>query len=209
MRAYHNDYQIKTNILAQLQAHYDADEIIKGKYWENGKGCAVGCTIHSDNHREYETRFGIPEILAHLEDTIFENLPNERAKEWPLKFMSSIYVGADLSTVWPLLAIWILTDKEYGVLQYTQPESPQYLAIKHVADLYQHGYTHEQMAQAADAAITADAITADAVATADAYAAAAAYAGAVASVYASVYASRADYYVKLSDKLIQLLQNTV
>ena len=47
MRAYHNDLTIKTSILAQIQMHHDADEIVKGQYWQDGKGCAVGCTIHS------------------------------------------------------------------------------------------------------------------------------------------------------------------
>jgi len=75
MLAYHNNPKIKQDILQQLQIHHDADEIIKGVYWENGKGCAVGCTLHSRNHQEYETRFGIPEVLAHLEDAIFEGLP--------------------------------------------------------------------------------------------------------------------------------------
>ena len=92
MLAYHNDPQLKKQILEQLQRHYDADEIVKGRYWQNGKGCAVGCTLYSNQHKEYESRFGIPEILAHLEDTIFEGLPNEEAKNWPIRFMSAIMV---------------------------------------------------------------------------------------------------------------------
>lgn len=43
--AFHGKQSIKDKLLAQLQAHYEADEIIKGIYWENGKGCAVGCTV--------------------------------------------------------------------------------------------------------------------------------------------------------------------
>ena len=72
MLAYHNDPQLKKEILEQLQRHYDADEIVKGQYWENGKGCAVGCTLHTDQHKEYETRFGMPVRVAHLEDVIVE-----------------------------------------------------------------------------------------------------------------------------------------
>ena len=49
--AYHNDPAVKTAIMAQLQAHYDADDLIKGQYWENGKGCAVGCTLHSRDRK--------------------------------------------------------------------------------------------------------------------------------------------------------------
>src|SRR5579863_6488477 len=99
MLAYHNDQAIKDAILARLAAHAMADEFVKGQYWENGKGCAVGCTIHSSNYSEYEHRFGIPQMLAHLEDCIFEGLPNGNAKAWPLRFMSAIEPGRDLSLI--------------------------------------------------------------------------------------------------------------
>jgi len=56
LTAYHNNQANKDAIIGQLKLHCDADEIIKGQYWEDGKGCAVGCTIHSDNHAEYEAR---------------------------------------------------------------------------------------------------------------------------------------------------------
>ncbi len=110
MLAYHNDAAIKSGILAQLAAHRSADELLKGKYWENGKGCAIGCTIHSGNHIEYEFRFGIPQMLAHLEDCIFEGLPAAEAAAWPERFMGAIRPGADLSLVgWKFLTC-LLTD---------------------------------------------------------------------------------------------------
>jgi len=110
MFAYHNDPSIKEAILAQLSSHALADELVKGLYWEDGKGCAVGCTIHSGDHAEYESRFGIPQMLAHLEDRIFEGLPNNKAKEWPCRFMGAIRPGADLSRVgWKFLH-WLMTD---------------------------------------------------------------------------------------------------
>jgi len=117
MLAYHNDPAIKSKLLADLQAHADADRLVKGQYWENGKGCAVGCTLHSlgaynnaSNHAEYETRLGIPQMLARLEDTIFEGLPNADAMLWPMRFSAAITPGADLSRVgWQWLH-WLLTD---------------------------------------------------------------------------------------------------
>ena len=108
--AYHNDPDIKADILAQLNAHAAADEIVKGQYWEDGKGCAVGCTIHGDDHMEYEARFGIPMMLARLEDCIFEGMPNKEAKLWPMQFMDAIQPGSDLSLVgWKFLH-WLITD---------------------------------------------------------------------------------------------------
>ena len=112
MLAYHNDPRIKEAILVQLREHREADKLVKGQYWEDGKGCAVGCTIHSGNHAEYEPRFGIPHMLARLEDCIFEGLPNADAQKWPERFMTAIRPGADLSRVgWKFLH-WLLTDKE-------------------------------------------------------------------------------------------------
>ena len=135
MKAFHNDPALKEQILAQLQAHYDADEIIKGVYWEKGKGCAVGCTVHSRSHKSYETELGIPEPLAHLEDNIFERLQNNTAKIWPLRFIRAISVGSDLSNDWPKFVAFILTDPEHGVLQYAQTDEQKEI-IQDVADLY-------------------------------------------------------------------------
>src|ERR1700753_3407086 len=106
--AFHGSQEEKTAILAQLQAHHDADEIVQGKYWENGKGCAVGCTIHGTDHAAYEPKFGIPMTLAHLEDAIFEGLTHGDAKAWPLRFMTAIHPGTDLSMVWSKFACWML-----------------------------------------------------------------------------------------------------
>lgn len=77
-----------------MQAHHDADNFVKGQYWENGKGCVVGCLIKSGNHIEYEKRFGIPVMLANLEDNIFEGLPDKDSKEWPLQFLNAFEVGS-------------------------------------------------------------------------------------------------------------------
>lgn len=111
MLAYHNDPAVKADILAQLARHRAADELVQGYgYWQDGKGCAVGCTLHSSDHMEYETRFGIPVMIACLEDAIFEGLPVEQARAWPERLMSAIEPGADLSCVgWQFLH-WLLTD---------------------------------------------------------------------------------------------------
>src|SRR6201986_1912331 len=109
--AYHGNPKEKSAILAQLRRHAEADEIVKGQYWEDGKGCAVGCTIHGSDHALYEPKFGIPQMLARLEDTIFEGLPNSDAQQWPIAFMKAIKPGADLSLVgWKFLH-WLLTDE--------------------------------------------------------------------------------------------------
>jgi len=110
--AYHGSESEKWQILLQLDAHARADELVKGKYWENGRGCAIGCTIHGADHAEYEPRFGIPQMLARLEDQIFEGLPNEEAKRWPIRFMGAVRPGADLARVGWQFMHWLLTDEK-------------------------------------------------------------------------------------------------
>ena len=95
LQAFHNDTKIQQKFINRLEDHFKQDEIIKGTYWENGKGCAVGCTVHSNSHNCYELELGIPEWLAKLEDTLFEGMENEKAKEFPLKFLQSIPLGFD------------------------------------------------------------------------------------------------------------------
>ena len=100
MKAFHDDQKIKDKYLKRVADHQAADEIIKGDYWtRDGKGCAVGCTIHGSSHAAYETELGIPKWIAHLEDRIFEGLPIARAKQWPKEFLLTITPGQDLEKV--------------------------------------------------------------------------------------------------------------
>lgn len=132
--AFHGKTSIRAEYIARVKAHAAADEIIQGKYWENGKGCAVGCTIHGSNHADYEKVLGIPQVLAHLEDRIFEGLQNGESKKFPLQFLSAIKPGADLSMVGPklLLAIQKRNLKRLDAKAW----SDQVNAIKLVISLY-------------------------------------------------------------------------
>ena len=110
MNAFHGDPAIKAKYLARVAAHRAADELIRGTGWDGRRGCAVGCTLHAYNHQAYESELGIPQMLAHLEDKIFERLPKELAMEWPHRFLSAAIPGADLSRVgWQFLH-WLLTE---------------------------------------------------------------------------------------------------
>jgi hypothetical protein len=214
--AYHNDAAIKTAIMAQLARHREADELVKGQYWEDGKGCAIGCTLYSSNHLEYQVRFGIPVILARLEDRIFEGLPNGHSKAWPERFMGAIRPGSDLAMVWPRFALWLLTEE---LPQRTVKYPRCTAALADVATLYREFVetgksptierwiaarkTAYAAAAAAYAAAAADAAYA-AAAAADAADDDAAYAAAAAAAYAA--AARDQCYIRMADKLIELLE---
>ena len=104
--AYHGKPELKDETMAMIAAHRLADELAKGAYVRrNGKVayCAVGCLLKDPEggHMRYESEFGIPAQLAHIEDGIFESLPDELCRLWPERFMGAIRPGADLSLVWP------------------------------------------------------------------------------------------------------------
>jgi hypothetical protein len=131
-------------------------------------------------------------VLARLEDGIFERLPPAEARGWPLRFTRAIREGADLSLVWPRFAVFLLVDKEYGVVQFVNEKNR--LVVEAVAALYSRqiaGETvdREEFRQAADAAAAA------AYAAYAAYAAAYAYAAAAAAdADAAAYAADAAAY---------------
>ncbi|HZQ08652.1 MAG TPA: hypothetical protein VFD70_18870, partial [Anaerolineae bacterium] len=177
--AYHGDPEVKEKYLARVRAHRAADQIIHGAYWQGGKGCAVGCTIHGDDHSAYERELGIPRIIAKLEDRIFEGMSNSASLMFPERFLDAIPVGADLSMVWYKFAHWLLVDPEHGVICFANEKTRP--AIEKVALLYQRkieGHyifeeewkdAHRHAADAADAAYAAaDAAYAAAYAAADA-----------------------------------------
>ena len=86
MQAFHNDEKIKQKYLNRVKQHRLADQLVQGIAWENGKGCAIGCTLESYNHKQYEKELGIPEWLARVEDKIFEGLNKDDAQAWPEQF---------------------------------------------------------------------------------------------------------------------------
>lgn len=93
MQAFHNDPAIKAKYLARVEAHRLADNLIRGTGWENGKGCAVGCTLEACDHARYPIELGIPEWLAFVEDRLFEGMRKDKAMGWPAAFLSAIPVG--------------------------------------------------------------------------------------------------------------------
>ena len=208
MKAFHNDPLVKEYYFNRLNEHYQADEIIKGQYWENGKGCAVGCTVHSSNHKNYELELGIPKNIAHLQDSIFEKLPNELAKEFPLQFLSAIKVGADLKNVRNLFMIWLLTDQKYGVIQYADNKK----IVQDIADAFSRDMVTpvsveewEELRKIANAASYSDSSFNSAASySAAAYSDSVFYA---ADSAASIKNTKSEWYIGASKKLIELLKN--
>lgn len=148
--AYHGDPNLKKMYLERVRRHRAADEIVQGTGWapsdgpshdavyQPGKGCAVGCTLQTYDHSLYPSLLGVPELLARVQDRIFENLSPSDALDFPEQFLDAIPVGADLSMVWPRLALWMLADESHGVLRCVAPAYRYAMsAISAVVAVYQ------------------------------------------------------------------------
>jgi hypothetical protein len=197
MLSFHGKQEVKDFYLARANAHFIADEIVKGAYWEDGKGCAVGCLIHGNSHIKLSKELGIPLSIARLIDRLFEGMPNENSKSFPVRFIESIPVGVDLSLAMDKFYLSLLSDPEHGVLRYANDRVRP--SIQGVIDLFTRKvakdnpsieeWVRARMSAYADA-------TADAAGYAAATAAAAAY---VVAADAAAYAASAAAYAAHAD----------
>jgi hypothetical protein len=177
LRAYSYPGLTKSDFLIELGMHAEQDRIVQGKYWHRGKGCAVGCSLHSvsqrlglkkmdySKYRLFETYLGIPVVLARLEDQIFEGMAKEDAKKWPLRFAEAVPDGADLINVWNKFAPWML--REIALPAAGKNERAR-KAIIDVAEGYETNWVTLTPSVARKNAYTADAEAAYAYASADA-----------------------------------------
>lgn len=220
MRAFHNDPKVKAKYTKRLEKHHAADQIIRGSYWirdgRTWKGCAVGCTIHGEDHKKYETELGIPQAIARLEDRIFESLPTENeSRDFAVQFLEVIPVGADLTKVASEFCAWVTQD----ILDRPRKkELPAYVkkSVELVRATFKREVTegrlpYEEWAKVREVSRNARADADDAYAAAyaayaaadadDAYAAYATYAAA--DAYAD--AARREFWQRAAAQLLKLL----
>lgn len=170
MKAFVDTPVSKEQLLASLASHREKDRLVKGQYWEEGKGCAVGCSIHDfapgeeEHHSYYEKLFGIPESLARLEDNIFENLPNGEAQEWPERFVQAVRPGADLSQVADRWLLWLLSGDESPLARWRDEPHIQAVATLYKRKLAGDSPTLEEWKAAGEAAEAAARAAAEAAA---------------------------------------------
>ncbi len=235
MLSYQNDAGLKARFVGHVERHRKEDAFLRGTYGKmhgvQFKGCAVGCSIRSldeiegrplrldnGNHEDLASRLGIPLVLAHLEDRIFEGLPQAEAMLWPTLFAQAIPVGKDLSLVWPKFAHWMLVDPTAGVIRFVKNDRTK-AAIEGVAALFARQVNGGEVSleewRTARSAAAAYAYAAAAAAAAYADAAYAAYAAAAAADAAAAYAdaayaayaaaARSGHFKRMAEKLLLLM----
>ena len=103
---------MKTQNIAQMKAEIDAhraaDRLVQGLYFDaaTGRGCFIGCLAHDDDAAVIAERYGVPETLTRLLESIFDRLPFDEAAEFFSEIPRAIgRDGRDLTRVhWAFLA---------------------------------------------------------------------------------------------------------
>ena len=96
--------------------------------------------------------------IAYLIDQIFESLPLKTAVDWPVRAMSAIPTGADLSGVWDRWCVWMLRRLIAGA-----PAGADMASVAAMASLFERAVAGDEptdaewAAEAAEAAWAAEA----------------------------------------------------
>jgi len=212
LAAYKNNPKLREDFIAEMKWHQEQDKVAQGFYAEgsNGdfRGCHIGCAVHSlarlkgqklntANHQLLEEYLDIPVELAYAFDGIFESLPIEKARLFPLQCSEAIRVGADLKMIVPQFIFWMLQDAP-------RPKDEPAVVTEYVdavTAIYKH-WTETGEKPAKDGDLADRAYRADRADLADlAYRADRAY-----RAYRAYLADRADLAERSAEKLIELLK---
>jgi len=60
--------------IQRMTDHIEADELVRGIGFEDGKGCFIGCTFDRYDHEHAAKTTGVPEWLWYLADELHENM---------------------------------------------------------------------------------------------------------------------------------------
>ena len=130
LNSYKGDNNFKQQMVTAIIAYKENDRIVKGHYWEDGRGCNIGCgeyavcqilghEFEDRRHKKLAEELEVPEAIFHLGDTIFEKLPEDAANQFVVDFYQAIPVGKDLTNVVIDMKIAILSDPDFGARQYS------------------------------------------------------------------------------------------
>src|SRR5690554_5658546 len=81
-----------------MQEHAAADRLIQGLWLRDKdasgifRGCFFGCAAQSDKNPISKVcqDWGLPLWLGHLSEKVFEGLPEDKAKKWPVELLQAL-----------------------------------------------------------------------------------------------------------------------
>jgi hypothetical protein len=124
MQAFHGDIAVKENCLDMVREaralafQSDANPVRFNILSRPLPSAFLGesCKIERFAPEDFPKEFGIPAILASLQNAIYHSLNLEPAMEWPEQFFDAVQPGANLDGVWDKFALWMLSDPDDGLL---------------------------------------------------------------------------------------------
>jgi len=118
---------------ARMAEHIAADDLIQGIYWQNGKGCFIGCSVHGRDPQILTDEIGLPLTVIRIAEAIFEGLPAEDAKDFARDISDPTLLtdGKDVSLVGWKFLLWLNTDAETFPAIHHETVAP---AIQRVVD---------------------------------------------------------------------------
>jgi hypothetical protein len=135
LQSYNNDPKLKEQLVSAMIADKKAEKLVQGQFYENNKGCNIGCAefelsqiigeeFTNTRHQYLSENLQIPEFLLYLADTIFENLPHEESQKWAgADFWQAIPVGKDLTLLENKIKIEILINPDFGCYPYANDKT--------------------------------------------------------------------------------------
>lgn len=138
--AYFGNVCLRQETFRRIRTYYLGLQILR---------CTKLVTVDEDNGVTYDTdadfcvnTLGIPRtlvsLLAALKGLLREKLCMDDMRLLIEKFPQAIRAGADLSNVWTELIIWLLTDRQNGLLADAQPplEADELAVIESIVELF-------------------------------------------------------------------------
>ena len=148
----------KVKYLKLAKQHREADRFLQGSWIEKGKGeagmhrgCFYGCIMQrkEDVLSSASKTMGLPEWIVRVSEKIFEGLPKDLAKEFPVKLLEAIPTTADTTQMWKDWHYTVLMDKKHGQYKNCGDNEECKKAIKQCADLFKDEEIDKEKAESA------------------------------------------------------------
>jgi len=223
----------KAKYLKLAKTHRTADRFSQGDWIKEEKdekgmhrGCFYGCLMQTRDGvlSSASSVMGLPEWIVRVSEKIFEGLPKDLAKEFPVKLLEAIPTTTDTEQILKDWNYAVLMDKGHGQYKYCGDNKECKKAVKQCADLFKMEVITEK---AADSACSAAYSAADSAARSAVYSVDSAYSAARSAYSAdsaarsarsaadsaarsadsaySARSARSDHYIWLSETLIKIM----
>ena len=241
MLTFNNNPELKKELIETLKHHRELDAYIQGQWLDvnsgkiegNGfRGCFYGCTMQTAEEPilKFSEKYFIDLGIVSISEKIFEGLPIDQAKLFPLDLMQAVQVGVDLNIIKSKWNTILLTDQ----LRFVGKGSEQEKAINLVISLFDRPFNEivesaaESAAWSAESAAESAAIAARSAAwsarsaarsaaesaaesaaiaaRSAAWSARSAAESAARSAESAAWSARSAYYVWMKDEFIKLFK---